>query len=119
MPEPEAAPEAADRSAEEAETRRQQSDSALVVKRYMDRVSNPMTAIRARCVQCCNGQPSEVRLCPAKSCALHPFRMGDNPYNLKTRRGLAKELGMTLEEYDKHTGFTHRGTAAESAGDDE
>lgn len=77
-----------------------------------------MTAIRARCVQCANGQPSEVRLCPAKTCALWPMRMGDNPYNLKTRKGLAKAAGMSLEDYDKANGF-NSGDDGDDEGDGE
>lgn len=33
-------------------------------------------AIRARCLDCCNHQLSEVRLCPATDCPLFPYRMG-------------------------------------------
>jgi hypothetical protein len=54
-------------------------------------VKNPMTAIRARCIQCTNGQVSEVKLCATKTCALWPFRQGDNPHNKKTRERLEKE----------------------------
>ena len=93
-------------AAEEAESRRQADDSARIIKRYIDRIKNPMTAIRARCIQCCGGQPSEVRLCPANTCALWPMRMGDNPYNLKTRKGLAQAAGFSLAEYDKLHGFS-------------
>ena len=71
----------------------------------MARVRNPMTAVRARCIQCTNGQVSEVKLCPSTECALHPFRMGKNPFNLKTRKRLAAEAGISLAEYDKRNGF--------------
>ena len=33
-------------------------------------------AIRLKCLDCCNGQPSEVRKCPAEHCALWRYRMG-------------------------------------------
>ncbi len=39
----------------------------------------PMKAIRAKCLECSNGQPKEVRLCPCKDCALYPYRMGHRP----------------------------------------
>ena len=39
----------------------------------------PMRAIRAKCVDCCCGNTAEVRRCPAKKCALHPYRMGKRP----------------------------------------
>jgi hypothetical protein len=35
--------------------------------------------IRAKCIDCSNGQLKEVRLCPAIKCALWPFRMGKRP----------------------------------------
>lgn len=45
-----------------------------------ERVRNPNTAIRAKCVACMGGQPNEVRMCAAVTCALWPFRMGKNPF---------------------------------------
>jgi len=39
----------------------------------------PLKSIRAKCLDCCNDQPQEVRLCPCESCALWPYRMGHNP----------------------------------------
>lgn len=33
-------------------------------------------AIRAKCLDCCCYQYKEVKLCPAKSCALWPYRIG-------------------------------------------
>jgi len=48
-----------------------------------ERVS-PLDAIRAKCLDCSYGQPSEVRKCEAISCALWPFRAGRHPwYGLK------------------------------------
>lgn len=41
----------------------------------------PMRAIRQKCLECSNGQPKEVRLCPVKNCALHSYRMGHRPAN--------------------------------------
>jgi hypothetical protein len=38
-----------------------------------------LAAIRAKCIDCAGGQPSEVRLCPVVRCALHPFRFGKRP----------------------------------------
>lgn len=67
------------------------TDYAAVIKRYEDKVKNPLTAIRARCIQCTNGQVGEVKLCATKSCALWPFRMGENPFNKKTRERMARE----------------------------
>jgi hypothetical protein len=40
---------------------------------------SPLKAIRAKCLDCCAEQPSEVRLCPSENCPLWPYRMGHNP----------------------------------------
>lgn len=39
----------------------------------------PIKAIRAKCLDCCNQQTAEVRLCPSKTCSLYPYRMGRRP----------------------------------------
>ena len=39
----------------------------------------PVKAIRAKCIECCNGQVYEVRLCPITSCPLYGYRMGHRP----------------------------------------
>ena len=44
---------------------------------------NPMRAIREKCLDCSCQQPIEVKECTVKTCALHPFRMGKNPYRAK------------------------------------
>lgn len=46
----------------------------------MANLQNPVKAIRAKCLDCCCGNPNEVRLCTVESCALFPFRFGKNPY---------------------------------------
>ncbi len=42
-------------------------------------VLRPLKAIRANCLDCCCGKPSEVRLCPVKTCPLWGYRMGHRP----------------------------------------
>lgn len=42
-------------------------------------VKTPIKAIRAKCLDCCCGQISEVRLCEIETCALWPYRMGKRP----------------------------------------
>lgn len=81
------------RPAEDLPTLDSRVDYAGIVQKYKDSITNRKTAIRAFCIQCTNGQVQEVRLCPATSCALHPFRLGDDPFNLKFRksRGLIEE----------------------------
>jgi len=44
----------------------------------------PLKAIRAKCMDCSNNQPSEVRHCNILECALFPYRFGKNP----NRRGI-------------------------------
>lgn len=36
----------------------------------------PLKMIRQKCLECSNWQPSEVRACPIKDCALYVFRFG-------------------------------------------
>jgi len=41
-----------------------------------------LKAIRAKCLDCCGGQQSEVRRCvSAKTCSLWPYRMNSNPFS--------------------------------------
>lgn len=47
-------------------------------------ITNPVKAIRAKCLDCCCGQQNEVKLCPCSDCPLYPFRFGKNPYRTKT-----------------------------------
>lgn len=39
----------------------------------------PLKAIRAKCLDCTNGQFKEVRLCPITDCPLYEYRMGHRP----------------------------------------
>jgi hypothetical protein len=39
-----------------------------------------LSIIRAKCLDCCVYQPSEVAKCTATACALWPYRMGRNPF---------------------------------------
>jgi len=41
---------------------------------------SPLQANRARCLECCCYQPSEVRRCVSVNCPSWPFRMGWNPW---------------------------------------
>lgn len=45
--------------------------------------TNPVKAIREFCLDCCGGSKVEVKECPSRKCALHPFRFGKNPYRAK------------------------------------
>lgn len=46
----------------------------------MSEITNPVKAIRAKCLDCCCGQANEVKLRPCTDCPLYPFRLGKNPY---------------------------------------
>lgn len=39
----------------------------------------PLKAIRAYCLECCCGQPKEVRFCESENCSLWRYRMGKRP----------------------------------------
>lgn len=39
----------------------------------------PIKAIRAYCLECSGGQPSEVRNCLIVECPLYSYRFGKNP----------------------------------------
>ncbi len=51
--------------------------------------TNPVKAIREKCIDCCCGSANEVKLCTVESCALYPFRFGKNPY--RTKREMTEE----------------------------
>lgn len=50
---------------------------------------NPVKAIREFCLECCGDSPSGVKECNSVKCALHPFRLGKNPY--RTKREMTDE----------------------------
>ena len=52
-------------------------------------VTNPIKAIRMKCLDCCCGSGLEVELCTVTRCPLYPFRHGKNPY--RTHRDLTDE----------------------------
>ena len=55
-----------------------------------------LKAIRAKCLDCCAYSPAEVRECGITNCALHPYRMGKNPFRKK--RVLTDEQREALAE---------------------
>jgi hypothetical protein len=40
---------------------------------------SPLAGMRQYCLMSTNGSAHEVKLCPAKSCSIWPFRFGQNP----------------------------------------
>lgn len=47
------------------------------------KITNPVKAIKAYCLNCVGGQRAEVDLCPCVNCELYAFRTGVNPYRKK------------------------------------
>ena len=64
-------------------------------------ITNPVKAIRKKCLECCCGQVKEVELCTVTDCALYPFRMGKNPYRRKRTLSDEQKAAMAarLAEY--------------------
>ncbi len=58
--------------------------------RSVPRVINPLTAIRRKCLDCCNNQWKEVELCTVPHCEIFPYRLGKKP-------GFAEYLGRNGE----------------------
>lgn len=56
---------------------------ARIIRRYKERITNPISAIRSHCVECMGGQVQEVARCTALECSLYPFRMGKNTLHKK------------------------------------
>ena len=50
----------------------------------MEGINTFSKAIKAKCLDCCCGQMSEVRNCPVKTCALYNFRDGHNHFSKRT-----------------------------------
>lgn len=57
----------------------------------MSEILTPVKAMRAKCLDCCCNQPTEVKLCPITDCPLYPYRMGHNP-NRKGKGGNVEHL---------------------------
>lgn len=70
---------------EGAEVNPDGSSYQTTIERYAKRVRNPMTAIRAKCVECCGGSTKEVAECTVTGCALHLFRAGKNPFHSRSK----------------------------------
>jgi hypothetical protein len=63
-----------------------------------------LSALRAKCLDCCAGSPHEVRKCVVMTCPSWPFRMGSSPWRAKpTEEQLAvmRERGRRLAASDK------------------
>lgn len=47
------------------------------------KITSPLKAIRAHCLECCNDSAHEVKLCTVKKCPLFDFRFGKNPHTVR------------------------------------
>ena len=65
--------------------------TAAVAKKAGHKRKSPMKAIREKCLDCCCGQVSEIRLCESVKCALWPFRSGTHPYTASKMKILPQE----------------------------
>jgi hypothetical protein len=59
---------------------------------FLGLTMGPVKAIRAKCLEC-GGSMKEVRLCPAETCPLYPYRMGRNPNRAGIGGGVANLKG--------------------------
>ena len=41
-----------------------------------EQITNPVKAIRAKCMDCCCGSTAEITNCTVTGCSLYPFRFG-------------------------------------------
>jgi hypothetical protein len=79
------------------------TDRDEIIQHYRDKVRNPLTAVRAFCVECMGGYVSEVKACSNGLCPLHPFRMGRNPLHGsagKTPESAIKAKNLKEKEQD-------------------
>lgn len=75
--------------------------AAATVARYKAKVTNPISAIRAFCVQCMNGAVRSIKTCSAHdTCALHPFRMGVNLLDARSIRAAQKREAKKSPEFE-------------------
>jgi hypothetical protein len=73
------------------------SHAQVIIRKYAEKVKNPKSAIRAKCIECSGGSYKEVQECRVTQCALYPFRTGENPFHKLTKERLARQHGETVE----------------------
>ena len=56
----------------------------LTKEGVVSKTLTPMSAIRAKCMECSNFQWSEIKECPILDCALWVYRFGKKPDQQKT-----------------------------------
>ena len=62
--------------------------------------TNPLRAIKLKCLDCSTYNINEIKECPVKKCPLYPFRLGKNPFRKK--KELSEEERNKLSERMKN-----------------
>ena len=80
---------------------------------------NPVKAIRAKCIDCCGAEDYNKRIaeCDIVKCALHPFRMGKNPYRQKKQ--LTEEQQAMYKERARKMWETRKAKQSNNEGSNE
>ncbi|MDI7865063.1 hypothetical protein MRS76_24405 [Rhizobiaceae bacterium n13] len=78
--------------------------TAAIAKTAGHKPMSPMKAIREKCLDCCVGQHSEIRLCEAVKCSLWPFRSGSHPYTASKTKNPLQEA-----DYQESEGINVKG----------
>lgn len=76
-----------------AEARQKMRDSGVDLK-------TPIKAIRAKCLDCCGYQYSEVVKCTVTKCPLFPYRFGKRPRDLSDITGIHENVSEETDETD-------------------
>ena len=77
---------------------------------------NPVKAIRAKCIDCCGAEDYNNRIkdCDITKCALHPFRMGKNPY--REKKVVSEEQAAKFKERMRKAWETRRAKQSNNEG---
>ncbi len=68
-----------------------------------------LRVIRARCLDCCCEQPSEVRKCTATRCANWPYRMGTDPWRAEPSEAQREQARQMAARRAGHAQNPHGG----------
>lgn len=68
------------------------------------KITSPLKAIKAFCIECNCGQASEVPRCPCTDCPLYEFRRGKNPYRKQASEEQREKSRARMKEYWKTRG---------------
>ena len=63
----------------------QRTEEERIIRQYKERITGPISGIRAHCIECFGAQVRAVSNCPSTECALYPFRMGVNTLHKRSK----------------------------------